>query len=335
MTSGAAFPFVRELNELRRGRGLDAADLHQRIGPCLRASCGITAADQPSAARQKLVLRLTEVCGRLPSDLRLAALAALGLHEEAAGEFLDRRISWLAGVLDRDPRTARRRIDLAFRRLDELLGAPASPRDRHPLAGWYVESAKATLRLDRRPPELQEERRIVAEVDELDELVLSFSVPAEPGSDPAPDITADVLFGGEIVEARQVSASHAQFVMRLPSPLRLGRRHEYGIRFVPRRTTLRPYYVMTPLRRCEEFSVRVRFDRDRPPSRVWRLNGVPGRVIDDGAGSGDALTVNRVGEVGLEFHDLHQGLSYGLQWSAGGPDTGTRNTGPGGGLAPS
>ena len=315
MTAENSVLFVRELNELRRGRGLDAADLHQRIGPCLRAACDITEADPPAAARQKLVLRLTELCGRLPPDLRLAALAAFGLHEEAAGEFLDRRISWLASVLDRDPRTARRRIDLAFRRLAELLGAPASNRDLHPLAGWYVEAMKAMLRLDRDPPDLQEERRIVAQVDELDELVLSFSVPAEPGSDPVPDITADVLFGGEIVEARQVSASHAQFVMRLPSPLRLGQRHEYGIRFAPRRTALRPYYVMTPLRRCEEFSVRVRFDRADPPSRVWRLNGVPGRVIDDGVDSGDALTVNRVGEVGLEFHDLHQGLSYGLQWS--------------------
>ena len=38
---------------------------------------------------------------------------------------------------------------------------------------------KARLRLDRDPPDLEEERRIVAEVDELDELVLSFSVPAE------------------------------------------------------------------------------------------------------------------------------------------------------------
>src|SRR5437763_6082513 len=125
MRPESSFPFVRELNELRRGRGLDAADLHQRIGPCLREACGITGADQPSAARLKLVLRLTELCGRLPADLRLAALAAFGLHEEAAGEFLDRRISWLASVLDRDPRTARRRIDLALRRPHELLGAPA------------------------------------------------------------------------------------------------------------------------------------------------------------------------------------------------------------------
>ncbi|EOD64425.1 hypothetical protein H480_31796 [Amycolatopsis vancoresmycina DSM 44592] len=316
-TDEHTLPFVRELNELRRGRGLDAADLHLRIGPCLRAACAITEADQPAAARHKLVLRLTELCGRLPADLRLAALAALGLHEEAAGEFLDRRISWLATVLDRDPRTARRRIDLAFRRLDELLGAPASRGDRHPLAGWYVESMKAMLRLDHDPPSLQEERRIVAETDELDELILPFSVPAGPGSGPGPGITADALFGGEVVETRPVSASHAQFVLRLPSPLRLGQRHEYGIRFTPQRTELRPYYVMTPLRRCEEFTVRVRFDRAAPPSRVWRLNGVPGRVVDDGVDSGDALTVNRVGEVGLEFHDLHQGLSYGLQWSFG------------------
>jgi len=308
-------PFVRELNELRRGRGLDATDLHQRIGPCLRAACSIVDADPPAVARRKLVLRLTELCGGLPADLRLAAQAAFGLHEEAAGEFLDRRISWLAGALDRDPRTARRRIDMAFRLLDELLGDPARNRGGSSPDGWYVESVRSMLRLDHDPPDLQEERRIVAEVDELDELTLSLSVPALRGFEELPDIGADVLFGGEIVETRQVSASHAQFVMRLPNPLRLGQRHEYGIRFAPQRSEIRPYYVLTPLRRCEKFSVRVRFDRARPPARVWRLNGVPPRVVDDGVDSGDRLTVNRVGEVVLEFHELHQGLSYGLQWS--------------------
>ena len=315
MTPDNSSPFVRELNELRRGRGLDATDLHQRIGPSLRAACAIAESDAPAVARRKLVLRLTELCGELPADLRLAALAAFGLHEEAAGEFLDRRISWLAGALDRDPRTARRRIDMAFRLLDELLGDPARVRNGAASPyGWYVESVRAMLRLDHDPPDLQEERRIVAEVDELDELVLALSVPAVPGV-AAPDIGADVLFGGEIVETRQVSASHAEFVVRLPSPLRLGQRHEYGIRFSPSRSTIRSYYALTPFRRCEKFSARVRFDRDRLPARVWRLNGVPARVVDDGVDSGDPLTVNRVGEVGLEFHELHQGLSYGLQWS--------------------
>ncbi|NBH07158.1 hypothetical protein GTY80_28465, partial [Amycolatopsis sp. SID8362] len=61
MTSETSFPFVRELNELRRGRGLDAADLHQRIGPCLRAACEIAYDDPPAAARHKVVLRLTEL----------------------------------------------------------------------------------------------------------------------------------------------------------------------------------------------------------------------------------------------------------------------------------
>jgi len=309
-------PFVHELNELRRGRGLDATDLHQRIGPCLRAACSIADGDPPAVARRKLVLRLTELCGGLPADLRLAALAAFGLHEEAAGEFLDRRISWLASALDRDPRTARRRIDMAFRLLDELLGDPARSRGSATSPyGWYVESVRSMLRLDHDPPDLQEERRIVAEVDELDELVLALSVPAVPEAAPWPDITADVLFGGEIVEIRQVSASHAEFVMRLPSPLHMGQRHEYGIRFTPFRSAIRPYYALTPFRRCEKFSARVRFDRDRLPDKVWRLNGVPARVIDDDVDSGDPLTVNRVGEVGLEFYELHQGLSYGLQWS--------------------
>ncbi|WP_245614370.1 hypothetical protein [Actinokineospora inagensis] len=310
---------VAELKEIRRGRGVRSDDLHSRVGPALRMACGITGLDDPALVRRKLVLKLTHLGARLPSDLNLAADAALGLHKEADGGFLDQRIDWLATRFDRDPRTARRRVDSAFQLLAELL-YDAGMRDQRSGSyspdGWYVESLRAALRLDLDVPTLTEQRQIVAAVDELDELVLSFSAPRDQAMPPdGPEIRAEIAYGGEIVEEQRVSSSHTRFIVRLPSPLSLGQRHDYSIKFTAYpRSWMRPYYVFTPLRRCEEFTVRVRFDPATPPDSVWRVNGLPAKAYEDFEPGDDQLTIDRVGDIALEFHDLQQGLSYGLQW---------------------
>lgn len=309
---------VQELNELRRGRGLDAADLHTRVGSRLRQACSIADTDLPAETRRKLVLTLTELCGRLPATLQLAASAALALHEDAAGDFLDRRIAWLADQYDRDPRTARRRIDQAFRRLAEFLDDACDQQSRSVYApdGWHVESLKAMLRMDLDPPQLIEERRIVATTDELDEITISFSAPKDRVAT-GDKITAQMVYGGELVEAHDTQSGHARFVVRLPEPLRLGQRHSYGIQFASYpRSRMRPYYVLTPLRPCKHFAIRARFDLNSKPELIWRLNGVLPRAVNDFSPNDDLLTIDRLGEIALEFHDLQQGLSYGLQWSA-------------------
>ncbi|WP_245572547.1 hypothetical protein [Actinokineospora enzanensis] len=309
---------VSELKEIRRGRGVRSDDLHNRVGRALRMACGITGIDDPALVRRKLVLQLTHLSARLPSDLDLAASVALGLHKEADGGFLDQRIDWLANRFDRDPRTARRRVDSAFQLLAELL-YDVGMRDRkagsYSPDGWYVESLRAALRLDLDTPTLTEQRQIVAAVDELDELILSLSAPRDRGAPDDSVIRAEIAYGGEIVEEQRVSSSHTRFVVRLPSPLSLGQRHDYSIKFTSYpRSWMRPYYVFTPLRRCEEFSVRVRFDPTNPPPRVWRINGLPAKAYEDFEPGADLLNIDRVGDIALEFHDLQQGLSYGLQW---------------------
>lgn len=306
---------IRELNELRRGRGLAADDLHGRIGPRLRARCSIADVDPAAVARRKLVLRLTELCGRLPEDLRLAALAAFALHEEAEGQFLDRRIEWLASHFDRDPRTARRRVDEAFKLLAEQLEDQGGDSNTYAPSGWYTQSLRAVLRMDRDPPQLTEERRIVATTDELDELVVSLSAPRGAHISDEERIRAEMVYGGEIVSGEHVGSGHAQFTVRLPQPLSLGQPHDYSLLFTSYpRSWMQPYYVLHPLRRCDHFSVRVRFGLTGRPDKIWRLNGVPTRVVDDFKPNDDLLTLDRVGEVGLEFHALREGFSYGLQW---------------------
>jgi hypothetical protein len=279
---------VRELNELRRGRGLNAADLATRVGPRLRRACAIAESDGPAVLRRKIVLRLTAVTEKLPDDLRLAANVALALHEEADGEFLDRRIAWLAGHYERDPRTARRRVDTAFRLLSEHLDDERSPADAGMTDepdGWYVESLKAVLRMDLDPPQLFEERRIVATVDGLDRLVVSLRAPRGHSTDGDELITATGIHGGRIVESTRIAPGHTRFVIGLPEPLRLGQRHEYGVQFSSYpRSWSHPYDLLAPLHRCEHFAVRVRFGDAAQPDLVWQLR--------------------------------RQGMSYGLQWSA-------------------
>ncbi|SER22931.1 hypothetical protein SAMN05216188_10957 [Lentzea xinjiangensis] len=309
---------VNELKEIRRGRGLRADDLHERVGLALCTACGVTDLDHPALIRRKIILQLTKLSAKLPSDLHLAATVALGLHQDAAGEFLDQRIAWLANTYDRDPRTARRRVDNAFKMLAELL-YDAGMRDRksgsYSPDGWYVESLRGFLRMDLELPTLTEERRIVAAVDDLDELILSMSAPRDPRAGDEYAIRAEMVYGGEIVAEERVSSSHSRFVVRLPSPLTLGQTHNYSIQFISYpRQWMRPYYVFTPLRRCEEFSVRVRYGTHNAPAKVWRISGLPSKAYEDFVPGDDQLTVDRLGDVSLEFHDLQQGLSYGLQW---------------------
>ncbi len=300
-----------ELLEIPRGRGMLAEDVADRIGPGLRTACGVSPEDSPAAVRRKVGDRLVELCERLPGDLRISVLAALALHEEADHQFMQDRMGWAARRIDRDhPRAAVRRMKIGFRiiaeQLDDLVTDPSINQ------GWHTGSLRALLRMDVDPPQLVEERVVVATTDGLEEIVIRLSAPGGGADSP---ITAAVLYGGEITGADRVAPSHTRFVMRLPTPLRAGEHHEYGVRFaaVPR-AVMPPYYVLTPLQPCAKFSVRVRFGAD-VPARIWRVAGIPPRAIDDFEPEDGLLTADRFGEVALEFSRLHQGLSYGVRWS--------------------
>jgi hypothetical protein len=302
-----------ELLEIPRGRGMRAGDIADRIGPGLRRACGVTMADTAATVRRKVARRLEDLCDPLPADLKISALAALGLHPAADHQFMQDRLSWAARQINRDhPRAAARRMKVAFKILAEQLDDMADAPLNH--EGWYTSSLRALLRMDTDPPQLVEERVIVAATDNLSEIEVRLSAPVTdlPAESP---ITAHVLYGGEIVRTERVTPSHHKFTVRLPSPLRVGEKHEYGVRFtaVPR-ALMPPYYVMTPLRPCEEFSVRVRFGT-AVPERIWQVRAIPPRAIDDVEPKEGLLEADRLGEVSLEFSRLRQGLSYGMRWS--------------------
>jgi hypothetical protein len=293
-----------------------ANDVAERIGPGLRVACGVTPEDSPAVVRRKVAERLTELCGRLPTDLRISVLAALALHPDADHQFMQERMGWAARQINRDhPRAAIRRMKVGFGILaeqhDDLVDDPRINQ------GWHISSLRALLRMDVDPPQLIEERTIVATADGLEEVELRFSAHGK-GGDTEKDkpITASIMYGGEITGSDSVVPSHRTFALRLPAPLRSGEQHEYGVRFTARpRAVMPPFYVLTPLQPCAKFSLRVRFGTD-VPKQIWRVDGIPPRAIDDFASVDALVSADRFGEVALVFSRLHPGLSFGVRWAA-------------------
>lgn len=307
-----------ELLDIHRGRGLLADDVAPRVGDRLRTACGVTLTDSPAVVRRKVMTRLLDLSERLPGDVRISVRAALALDREADHQFVQDRMSWAAAKINRDhPRAAVRRMKVGFRilaeQLDEQLDNPAVHQ------GWHTGSLRARLRMDVDPPELVEERVIVATTDHLAEIETRFSAPGNGSGDGGgtdSPITAAVLYGGEIVREERVGRSHRKFVVRLPEPLRAGDRHEFGLRLSAfPRALMRPYYVLTPLQPCAEFTLRVRFGKAALPKSIWRVDGIPPRALDDFEPTDHRLTADRLGEIAIEFSQLQQGLSYGIQWT--------------------
>ncbi|WP_460370327.1 hypothetical protein, partial [Actinocorallia lasiicapitis] len=128
-----------ELRRLTRGRGLRTAEL-DRLAPWLPGD------------RAQVTEALHRGVAGLPADLRLVALAVLGLHPETEERFLGQRISWLSDRLDRDARTVRRRVDEAFRLLSSGL-LPHAP-DTAPFDRLRLPFLAGTVTVEARPMEL-------------------------------------------------------------------------------------------------------------------------------------------------------------------------------------
>lgn len=312
---------AQELTQLRRGQGLHSEDVVLRIGEELRLACSIGPDEDPATVRRKLIDRISVAVETLPPDLRLAVQASLALSPAAQHRFLKDRMIWLGAQIDRDPRTAARRALSGFTLLAERITGdaadPAVATNEYAPDGWYVDRLRATLRLTTDPVQLLEERIIVATKDGLDEVAVSWSVPKAAALPEGARVEADLIYGGDLVRSEELSTpTYWTGRIRLPRPLRAGEQHEYHVRVTTvARRYFRPYYVLSPYRRCDEFDLRVKFDPQDLPERIWRLGGVPHRMVDEGLPRDPEVRVDSVGEVMLQFSNLRQGLSYGLQWT--------------------
>jgi hypothetical protein len=271
----------------------------------------------PAALRQRVIAQLNACARRLPEDVAMAARAALGLHPDAAEPRLQGRVAWLARRLGREERTALRRINEAETLLAEEIIRELERRRAYPAGdGWHVAWDRTLVRLDAPTMEAYEDRRIVADRDGLEEITLGLNLPCAPGSS-GPDLHAEVRYGGRLIRHERPVPQRSQLVIGLPRPLAVGETCEVGIvtRLRPGHVA-RPHYVLTAVRPCRFFQVRVRFDPARPPRWVRRVSGEPVRMMDTPRPGRETLTLDAAGEICAQFDRPAMHLAYGVQWES-------------------
>ena len=305
-----------ELGELRRGRGVMAENLPGRLGPVLYGMAGIEPGGNDDETRKRLVGFLEDLAAGLPEDLQTAFAAALALREDVRFRFLEERMQWLADWLHRDVRTARRRVDDAIRLVDAAVSLPA--RAAGDYESWHLARLRALLILDGAKPLAIEERTLVADRDDLAEIQVATSIPAPRGTRPqGHSAELKVLYGGSLTGSTWPTETYLRYTIRLPQPLRRGQSHEFGISIAtPPGQPFNPRYAIQPLRRCDEFDLRIRFGAAAQGPSVWRIDGLPRGMVDDFADPAALLHPDSTGDIHMQYHHLKLGLVYGARWSA-------------------
>ena len=307
---------------MRRGRGVRSTDLLHRIGPHLTNIVGVSADDNTEDIRRRVTTRLSEAVTHFPEELGQSVEAAFGLSDSFAQPLLAERVELLAGLLMRNPRTARRRIDDALRHLAARLAQDRAESNREwaPYNGWRIRRCRTLLKLDGPAPEALEERDIEAAVDGLDQVDLTFGVPRVAHRSPAAqELEIEVFFGGLLVNKRRESGTRFGYTLRLPRILPAGGRTTYMLRYrIPAGQPMRNHYVFSPSAGCDSFTLHVKFG-ERPPASVTRLSDTLPGDVDDLTFPYTRLPVDSVGEISTTFTDLKPLLGYGLRWES--PDT--------------
>ncbi|MGI5506323.1 hypothetical protein [Lentzea sp. CA-135723] len=291
---------VSELKTLRKGRGVHAGRIVDRIGPSLAAACGITSADGSVAAKQKLVTRLTELVEQLPEEFQFATRAAFGLIPDVRQPLYQERVTWVAARIDRDSRTVRRRIDEAVHQLAEL-AATTSPRTD---GSWHTAELSVAVVLDQGQPEVIERYQVVMDQDGVEALDFASVFPVRRR-----DVDVHLLYGGTLRD--RSDADRPGFTLLPAEPLARGVTHDFALRYrLSHRDAMHPYVLHVPERPCELFDLRVRFEHDRK-RLVRAFDGV---LRSDVEPTGTHHAVDRAGEIHLRFRRLLPGLVYGARW---------------------
>ncbi|GAB3872966.1 hypothetical protein GCM10029964_012310 [Kibdelosporangium lantanae] len=314
---------VKDLKKLRKGRGILTSSIISHVGPALGEAVGVHDGDAASDVRRKVGGSIQRWAEDLPADLRLAVLVAYALADGSGSPYYQERVRTVAQRLNRDERTARRRIDEGIARLAEVAvtgTADHPPRPPETTVDWHTEELRTSVALDQPTPEVFETRRIVADRDELEYVDLAMTLTVPPGRNGAirtDDLEIDIFHGGRLASFALETGDRYGFRLKLPKPLDRDETHQIGLRFRVRPDRLMaPHYVCVPRNRCVDFDLRVRFDADRLPAKVWRLNNTFQRDIDDPAAAvGEAVQLDGAGEIHTRFHELTPGLAYGIRWA--------------------
>jgi len=224
-------------------------------------------------------------------------------------------MQWLANSIQRDARTARRRADEAIRLVEAAATAPGARLREY--EDWHLTRLRALLLLDRAEPSAIEERTVVAARADLTEVTIATSIPVpDGGRSDANRAELRVLYGGTLIRSTWPTATYFRYAIRLPRPLGRGESHEFGISITtPGGQPFNPRYAIQPLRRCDEFDLRIRFGAAGRPPAVWGIAGLPRGMADDFTDPQALVQPDAVGDIHLRYEHLKMGLVYGARWS--------------------
>ncbi|WP_329072655.1 helix-turn-helix domain-containing protein [Amycolatopsis sp. NBC_01480] len=309
-----------ELKALRKGLGIQAPNLPDHVGARLRQVCGVQDGDSSGTVRDKVSETMRSLITRLPKSQWEVARLVFGIGTPPGQRYTD-RLAMLGDSADRNARTMQRRADDVVYLIAEIAYAAPAPFGQPARTGrktpWHTSALAVRLTFGPTGAEVFETRRIISHVDGLEEIehAISLTRPLQP-SRPLPTLEGlgiDVVAGGEVHSVRMVSSTRVAFRLRPPSSLDTGEQHEFFFRIRVDEFPS-PFYCCTPEYPCESFDLNVRFDRGRPPTKVWRIDGEFSMDAEDPLAPRKPLWPDNAAEVHTSFHDLEPARSYGLGW---------------------
>ncbi|GAA1612982.1 MULTISPECIES: hypothetical protein [Kribbella] len=307
---------TKELDNLHRGRGLHAPDVVDRLGPLLSAL--IFGDNEPNEVlgRGLISAHLFDAARTLPPDLEKVFLAGLGVGDTSP--HLTTRLENVGNALQRGPRTVLRRLRDANRAVALVLERRTRVSDdQNPFAarGWYVDRIESHAVIGDRPRFIGV-RDIKVTQDGIATLCESFSVPHVPGGPDNAEVEVQATEGCESIDIDRYSTSSWLLTMHLPRAFDTGESHRVGVSVtMPSREFIRPYNALVPVRRTRSFRATVRFEDGDEAARVWRYDGVPPPVIEDGQPTDQELAFDDDNAVVADWPNVRQGLAYGIGWA--------------------
>jgi len=213
----------------------------------------------------------------------------------------------------------------------QLLGTeePATPRVDEPsrarkaqaddFAAWIdsvyvVVDAEHTFRFDqgRVPSEIQCLRVVRALEDGVD----TFLLPYWHSTDRRPGVAHVVpLEGIEVDSVSYLGDGYFITTVRFPRPLMQGEEHRFTWKVAIESTVEpKPFSVQIPLTYTERLAVRVQFQNDSRPQRVWRVDALPPLALPGEYSEDRAIEIDRLAYTEARFTDVEKRLAYGVGW---------------------
>lgn len=297
-----------EFARLRKGRGISRPGLLAAMGPGLREILAIGPDTAEDDARARLLTLLTGESSALPSDLRLLTQAAYGMT--SSRPLLSERLAEVASLLERDPRTLRRRLNEADDLLVDRIVQRFASRQTLARPGFHWVTYHIDVDVSGQQPVFVCTRTLVATIDQLSEIgeVVSIPVVGE-----AESLVVEGLDGCTYEGRDWLSQTSWRLHYRLSRPLGLGETLDTVVRFTwLGREQMQPMAAIVPMRPVERFSVAATFGSPRACAAVWVLNGSVPTSMGDRPGDEDLVEGD---PLSVSFDDLLQGHAYGIAWT--------------------